>query len=38
MLSIKRPRREVLAGAGFGFGGVLFEQAFVEVAEAVALG
>ncbi len=28
-------RGEVLAGAGFGLVGVLFEQAFVEVAEAV---
>ena len=34
----QRARGEVLAGAGLGLAGVLLEQSFVEVAEAVALG
>jgi hypothetical protein len=33
----ERARGEVLPGAGFGFAGVLFQQAFVEVAETVSL-
>ncbi len=31
----QRARGEVLAGAGFGFAGVFFQQAFIQVAEAV---
>jgi hypothetical protein len=34
----QRARGEILAGAGFGFGGVFLQQAFVEVAEAVFFG
>ncbi|MNP19411.1 hypothetical protein D3C76_1119350 [compost metagenome] len=34
----QRARGEVLAGAGFGFAGVLFQQAFIQIAEAVAAG
>lgn len=34
----QRARSEVLAGTGFGLAGVLFQQAFVEIAEAILAG